>query len=112
VYKTLVAQGNSKELFVFVIPVSNELDLKKAAVAAGEKKIEMIPVKTILNSTGYIRGGCSPIGMKKRYETFLDSSADKLDDIIVSGGRIGTQIELSVEDLLKSVGGKVADLIK
>ena len=99
VYKTLVTQGQIKSLYVFVIPVEAELDLKKAAKAAGEKKLEMLPVKDIQKWTGYIRGGCSPIGMKKLYPTFIDASAAELSSIVVSGGKIGMQIELSVEDL-------------
>ncbi|MFL6556542.1 MAG: Cys-tRNA(Pro) deacylase, partial [Bacillus sp. (in: firmicutes)] len=83
VYKTLVAQGASKNVFVFVIPVAEELDLKKAAKAAGEKNIEMLPVKDIQKWTGYIRGGCSPIGMKKEYKTFIDESAGAINSIIV-----------------------------
>lgn len=99
VYKTLVTQGQTKSLYVFVIPVEAELDLKKAAKAAGEKKLEMLPVKDIQKWTGYIRGGCSPIGMKKLYPTFIDESAAEFSSIVVSGGKIGLQIELSVEDL-------------
>ena len=99
VYKTLVTQGLTKSLYVFVIPVEAELDLKKAAKAAGEKKLEMLPVKDIQKWTGYIRGGCSPIGMKKLYPTFIDESAAELSSIVVSGGKIGMQIELSVADL-------------
>ncbi|WP_342046539.1 Cys-tRNA(Pro) deacylase [Bacillus sp. OTU530] len=99
VYKTLVTQGLTKSLYVFVIPVEAELDLKKAAKAAGEKKLEMLPVKDIQKWTGYIRGGCSPIGMKKLYPTFIDESAAELSSIVVSGGKIGMQIELSVGDL-------------
>ena len=94
VYKTLVAQGASKNVYVFVIPVLEELDLKKAAKAAGEKNIEMLPVKDIQKWTGYIRGGCSPIGMKKEYKTFIDEQAKLLDTIIVSGGKIGVQMVL------------------
>jgi Cys-tRNA(Pro)/Cys-tRNA(Cys) deacylase len=94
VYKTLVAQGASKNVYVFVIPVLEELDLKKAAKAAGEKNIEMLPVKDIQKWTGYIRGGCSPIGMKKEYKTFIDEQAKQLDTIIVSGGKIGIQMVL------------------
>ncbi|WP_442598823.1 Cys-tRNA(Pro) deacylase [Neobacillus sp. D3-1R] len=112
VYKTLVAQGNSKAIFVFVIPVEVELDLKKAAKAAGEKKVEMIPVKDIQKWTGYIRGGCSPVGMKKSYATFIDSSANGLDTIIVSGGKIGMQMELSVQDLEKVTEASIVDLAK
>src|SRR3954468_461620 len=94
VYKTLVAQGTSKNILVFVIPVAEELDLKKAAKAAGEKNIEMLPVKDIQKWTGYIRGGCSPIGMKKEYKTFIDESAGAINSIIVSAGKIGVQIVL------------------
>ncbi len=112
VYKTLVTQSSKGSINVFVIPVEAELDLKKAAVAAGEKKIDMIPVKDILKITGYVRGGCSPIGMKKSYPTFIDQSALNLDTIIVSGGKIGTQIEIQVEDLQKITGAMLADLLK
>lgn len=112
VYKTLVLQGHSKALYVFVLPVAEELDLKKAASAAGEKNIEMIPVKDILKWTGYIRGGCSPIGMKKNYRTFIDSSAEKLDKIVVSGGKIGIQMELKVTDLKEAAGAEFCDAIQ
>jgi Cys-tRNA(Pro)/Cys-tRNA(Cys) deacylase len=95
VFKTLVSQGASKNIYVFVIPVEAELDLKKAAKAAGEKNIEMIPVKDILKWTGYIRGGCSPIGMKKEYKTFLDESCLELERMVVSAGKIGVQIVLA-----------------
>jgi Cys-tRNA(Pro)/Cys-tRNA(Cys) deacylase len=110
VYKTLVAQGASKGLYVFIIPVEAELDLKLAAKEAGEKKVEMIPVKDIQKWTGYIRGGCSPIGMKKLYPTFIDSSANTIDSIIVSGGKIGMQIELVVEDLQKVTDAKIVTI--
>ncbi|WP_374721620.1 Cys-tRNA(Pro) deacylase [Peribacillus tepidiphilus] len=112
VYKTLVAQGASKSYYVFVIPVEAELDLKKAAKAAGEKKMEMIPVKDIQKVTGYIRGGCSPVGMKKQFPTFIDEAARSLDTIIVSGGKIGVQIELKVEDLVKAIGAELMELTK
>lgn len=112
VYKTLVAQGGSKQIFVFIVPVTEELDLKKAAKAAGEKKVEMIPVKDIQKLTGYIRGGCSPVGMKKLYPSFIDAKSEELDLIIVSGGKIGMQMELKVDDLQKAIGAKLADLIK
>ncbi len=111
VYKTLVTVGNSKNYFVFVIPVAQELDLKKAAKAVGEKSISMIPVKDINQVTGYIRGGCTAIGMKKQYVTRLDESAKDKDIIFVSGGRIGSQIELEPGDLLKACKGEYADLI-
>ncbi|MBN8202077.1 Cys-tRNA(Pro) deacylase [Bacillus sp. NTK034] len=112
VYKTLVAQGHSKQIYVFIIPVEDELDLKKAAKASGEKKVEMIPVKDIQKLTGYIRGGCSPVGMKKQYPSFIDVKAAELDLIIVSGGKIGMQMELKAEDLQKAIGANLADLIK
>jgi Cys-tRNA(Pro)/Cys-tRNA(Cys) deacylase len=112
VYKTLVAQGNSKNIYVFVIPVTDELDLKKAAQVAGEKKIEMIPVKDILKWTGYIRGGCSPIGMKKNYKTFINDSALELEKIIVSGGKIGFQIEISTLKLGEVTEAEFKNIVK
>ena len=112
VYKTLVTKGNSKNYFVFVIPVAEELDMKKAAKAVGEKSVEMIPVKDINTVTGYIRGGCTAIGMKKQYITRIDSSAEELPTMIVSGGRIGSQIELAPQDLVKASKGEFADIIK
>lgn len=112
VYKTLVTQGNSRNLFVFVIPVEAELDLKKAARVAREKKVEMILVKDILKWTGYIRGGCSPIGMKKLYKTFIDDSASELEKIVVSGGKIGVQIELFVDDLKYVTMASLEQIIK
>ncbi|HAT4190461.1 TPA: Cys-tRNA(Pro) deacylase [Clostridium perfringens] len=112
VFKTLVAQGTSKELYVFVIPVAEELDLKNAAKIAGEKKVEMIAVKDILKYTGYIRGGCSPIGLKRDYRTFIHESAKDLDFMIVSAGKIGHQIKLNPNDLVEIVSGKFENLIK
>ena len=112
VFKTLVAQGTSKELYVFVIPVAEELDLKNAAKIAGEKKVEMIPVKDILKHTGYIRGGCSPIGLRRPYKIFIHESAKELDFMIVSAGKIGHQIKLNPNDLVKVVSGKFENLIK
>lgn len=112
VYKTLVAQGNSKQIYVFIIPVAEELDLKKAAKAAGEKKIEMIPVKDIQKLTGYIRGGCSPVGMKKRYPSFISDQASSLENIVVSGGKIGAQIELNIADLKEVIEANLVDLVK
>ena len=112
VFKTLVAQGTSKELYVFVIPVAEELDLKNAAKIAGEKKVEMIAVKDIMKYTGYIRGGCSPIGLKRDYRTFIHESAKGLDFIIVSAGKIGHQIKLNPNDLVEVVSGKFENLIK
>ncbi|KAB2333122.1 Cys-tRNA(Pro) deacylase [Cytobacillus depressus] len=112
VYKTLVAHGNSKQIYVFIIPVEAELDLKRAAKAAGEKKIEMIAVKDIQKLSGYIRGGCSPIGMKKQYPSFIDKQALELETIIVSGGKIGIQVELAVEDLTNVIQAELADICK
>jgi Cys-tRNA(Pro)/Cys-tRNA(Cys) deacylase len=112
VYKTLVAQGNSKQIYVFIIPVAEELDLKKAAKAAGEKKIDMVPVKDIQKLTGYIRGGCSPVGMKKQYPTFLDERASELETLIVSGGKIGMQLEISTGTLQTIIGAKLAEICK
>jgi Cys-tRNA(Pro)/Cys-tRNA(Cys) deacylase len=112
VYKTLVAHGNSKSIYVFVIPVAEELDLKKAAKVSREKKIELIPVKEILKVTGYIRGGCSPIGMKKSYKTFVNVSASEIPKIIVSAGKIGAQIELNVTDLTNTIDAQLEDIIK
>lgn len=112
VYKTLVAQGNSKNIYVFILPVEGELDLKKAAKVTGEKKVDMIPVKDIQKFTGYIRGGCSPVGMKKHYPTFIDDSAGQLEKIVVSGGKIGVQVELSVGDLVKATNAELTDIHK
>ena len=112
VYKTLVTQGNSKNYFVFVIPIEAELDMKKAARAVGEKSVSMLHVKDINAVTGYIRGGCTAIGMKKQYVTRIDESAGSRDRMIVSGGRIGSQIELTPADLAKAVRAEFADLVK
>ncbi|SHE75160.1 Cys-tRNA(Pro)/Cys-tRNA(Cys) deacylase [Tissierella praeacuta DSM 18095] len=110
VYKTLVVQGHSNTIYVFLLPVKEELDLKKAAKAAGEKSVEMIHVKDLLKFTGYIRGGCSPIGMKKDYKTFIDISALEIDKIIVSGGKIGVQIEMETSKLIQVCHGEIVDL--
>ena len=106
VYKTLVTEGKSKEDYVFVIPVAEELNLKEAASSVSEKSVEMIHVKDINKITGYIRGGCSPMGMKKQFKTVIDSAAEALDKIVVSGGKIGTQVELSPKDLSELIGAK------
>ena len=111
-YKTLVTVGSSRNYFVFVIPVAEELDMKKAAKAVGEKSVAMIHVKDINQVTGYIRGGCTAVGMKKQYVTRIDESAEALDTMIVSGGKIGVQLELRPEDLKKACRGEYADLIK
>ncbi|MCO7175123.1 Cys-tRNA(Pro) deacylase [Sporolactobacillus kofuensis] len=112
VFKTLVTQGHSGEFFVFVVPVAEELNLKKAAATVGEKKVEMIHVKDIQKHTGYIRGGCSPIGMKKQYQTVIDASAQAIDHIIVSGGKKGLQIILEVNDLVKAADAELADITR
>lgn len=103
VYKTLVTQGTSREYYIFVIPVADELDLKAAARVVDQKAIEMIKVTDINKVTGYIRGGCSPIGMRKEYKTVLDSSCRALDTMIISAGKIGHQIELSPDDLIRLI---------
>jgi len=111
VYKTLVTKGKS-EYFVFVIPVSDELDLKKAAKSVGEKSVEMIHVKDINNVTGYIRGGCSPVGMKKQFKTVIHENAVLLDTFFVSGGKIGFQIEINPEALAEFINAEFSDIIK
>jgi Cys-tRNA(Pro)/Cys-tRNA(Cys) deacylase len=111
VYKTLVTQGISREYFVFVIPVAEELDLKTAAKVVGEKAVEMIKVTDINKVTGYIRGGCSPIGMKKEYKTVMDNSCKLLKNIIISAGKIGHQIELSPDDLIKLIHCKTETIV-
>lgn len=111
VFKTLVTKGRNG-YFVFVIPVAEELDLKKAAKAAGEKSVEMLHVKDLLPTTGYIRGGCSPLGMKKAFATFVHESAENQAAIMVSGGRIGLQIELAPDDLKKAANASFADIIR
>lgn len=109
-YKTLVTTGKSGAYYVFVIPVAEEVDLKKAAKAVGEKSVEMLPVKEINHVTGYIRGGCSPLGMKKQFPTVIDSSADKYDRIIISGGRLGSQIEINPGELVRVLGAKFEEI--
>lgn len=111
VFKTLVSVGHSRELYVFCVPVEYELDLKKAALASEEKNIELLPLKELTKNTGYIRGGCSPIGMKKHYKTFVDESALLQDKILVSGGAIGIQMILKPDDLVRAAEASYADLI-
>ena len=111
VFKTLVTRGASKSIYVFVIPVAAELDLKKAARAVGEKSIAMIHVSEITALTGYVRGGCSPIGMKKQYKTVYHESALEQQTIIVSAGRIGSQVELEPNALATLTRGQFADII-
>lgn len=110
VFKTLVARGASKGVYVFCIPVAENLDLKKAARAVGEKAIEMVAVKEINALTGYIRGGCSPVGMKKQYPTVFHETAEIVDTIMVSAGKIGYQVELAPVDLMELVGGTLSDI--
>lgn len=110
VFKTLVTQGSSKEYYVFVVPVEMELNLKKAAKASGEKKIEMIPMKNLLALTGYIHGGCSPIGMKKQFRTFIHASVSNHETMICSGGKRGIQIELGVKDMIDLIGADVEEI--
>ena len=111
VYKTLVCVGASKKYYVFVIPVADQLDLKKCAKAAGEKKVEMIKQKELLPLTGYVHGGCSPIGMKKPFKTFFHSDVLSLETVTVSAGKIGYQIEVEPETLLRFVNASTAQLV-
>lgn len=110
VFKTLVTAGKSKEHYVFVIPVNKELNLKKAAKCVGEKSIEMIPQKELLPLTGYVHGGCSPIGMKKQFVTIVDQSAENQKSIIFSAGKIGYQVEISLQNLKKAVRIQLGDV--
>ena len=109
-YKTLVTVGKSSQHYVFVVPVEKELDLKKAAKAVNEKSIEMIPQKDLLPLTGYVHGGCSPVGMKKKFITTIEESSLQQKTILVSAGKIGCSVELSPADLISFVDGKTADL--
>ena len=111
VFKTLVTAGKPQRYYVFVIPVESELDLKKAAAAAGEKSVSMIPQKELLPLTGYVHGGCSPIGMKKHFPTFIHQSAEGLPTMCVSAGKVGFQIELAPADLFRAADAKPADLV-
>lgn len=110
VFKTLVTVGKSGGHYVFLVPVSKELDLKKAAQSVGEKNISMIKSKELLPLTGYIHGGCSPIGMKKFFPTIIDSSAENFDEIFFSAGKIGFQIEISLNDLRKVINFSLSDI--
>ena len=111
VFKTLVTQGKSGGYYVFVVPVEAELDLKKVARVAGEKSISMIKQKELLPLTGYVHGGCSPIGMKKRFPTFIHETATLFERVYVSAGKVGCQIELSPDDLIAVAGCEVADIV-
>ena len=111
-FKTLVTKGKPGHFFVFVVPVAEELDLKKAAKAVGEKSVEMLPVKDLLATTGYVRGGCSPIGMKKVFPTVIHQSARDFERIMFSGGRLGTQLKMNPDDLAGLVNGIFEDIIR
>ena len=111
VFKTLVTQGKSKNYYVFMLPVAEELDLKKAAKAVGEKSIAMIHQKELLPLTGYVHGGCSPVGMKKQFRTTIDISCETQETMLVSAGKIGQQIEVKPSDLLNLVRGTTADIV-
>lgn len=110
-FKTLVMHGKSGEHYVFVLPIDKEVDMKKAAKAVGEKSVEMIHVKDIKAITGYIRGGCTPLGMKKQFVTVIHSSALLFDEIIISGGMLGAQIFINPKDLIAVTGAKTEDII-
>lgn len=112
VFKTLVTEAKDGEHYVFVVPVSSELDLKKAAKASNSKKIEMIPQKKLLPLTGYVHGGCSPVGMKKSFKTFIDSSAEDLDFFYISGGKVGLQIKVNPRELISAIDGEFSDIKK
>ena len=110
-FKTLVAHGKSGNYYCFLLPVALELDLKKAAKSVGEKSVELLHVKDITKVTGYVRGGCTPIGMKKQFMTVIHNSAEALPLFYISGGRLGTQIRLSPAELVKAIRGKFEDII-
>lgn len=111
VFKTLVTIGKSKQNYVFLVPVNKELNLKKAASAVGEKSIEMIKSKDLLGLTGYIHGGCSPIGMKKQFPTVVHNTAEGMENMLFSGGKIGMQVEIKTEDFKKIINIKFADIV-
>lgn len=112
VFKTLVTKGQSGQHYVFVIPVTGELDLKKGAKAAGEKRIEMLPLKLLLPTTGYVKGGCSPLGMKKDFPTFVDEQIEIVDMLTCSAGKIGLQMTLTKDNFLQATGATIVDLCK
>ena len=111
VYKTLIATAGKGNYFVFVIPVAAELNLKAAAKVVGEKKVELIAVKELLGLTGYVRGGCSPVGMKKLFPTYIEQAVETLDYLIVSAGKIGMQMKLAPQDLAKASRAKFASIV-
>lgn len=110
-FKTLIAQGKTGAYYCFLVPVALELDLKKAAVSVGEKSVSLLHVKDITKVTGYVRGGCTPIGMKKQFMTVIHSSAEELPLFYISGGRIGLQLHLAPNDLAKAIGAKFCDIV-
>lgn len=110
-FKTLVAKGKSGSYYCFLIPVLLELDMKKAAKSVGEKSVELIAVKDITKITGYVRGGCTPIGMKKQFVTVIHNTAEELELFYISGGRLGTQIRLSPSELVRAIRGSFADIV-
>ena len=110
-FKTLIAHGKSGDYYCFLLPVALELDLKKAAKSVGEKSVELLHVKDITKVTGYVRGGCTPIGMKKQFMTVIHNTAESMELFYISGGRIGTQIRLSPNKLVKAIRGKFEDII-
>lgn len=111
-FKTLVLQGKSRQYYVFVLPIADEIDLKQAARLVGEKSVEMIHVKDITDITGYVRGGCSPLGMKKNYPVILQENACAYDRIYISGGRIGTTLCLSPDDLIRVTGARTGNFLE
>lgn len=110
-FKTLVMEGKSGAYYVFVVPIEKEVDRKAAAKAVGEKAVDMIHVKDILKITGYVRGGCSPVGMKKQFPTVIDASANAFEEIYISGGRIGLTLKVPLEPLVKMINAKVVDIV-
>ena len=111
-FKTLITIGKTKNYYAFLVPVNKELDLKKAASAVNEKNVEMIPFKDLLKVTGYIHGGCSPIGMKKDYKVTLDASAKNFEEIYLSGGHVGVQIKIKLDDLVKVINPNFFEIAK
>ncbi|MDD6213104.1 MAG: Cys-tRNA(Pro) deacylase [Clostridiales bacterium] len=111
VYKTLVTVGKSKNYYVFVLPIDDEIDFKKAAKVVGEKSLEMLPLKELTPLTGYVRGGCTSVGMKKQFPTVFNDTIESLEKVVVSGGQLGLQLELAPADLIRVARGSVGDVI-
>ena len=111
-FKTIVTEGKSRAYYVFALPIDKEIDLKKAARVVKEKNLELIPVKDVNKVTGYIRGGCTPVGMKKQYPTVIHESAKEFEKIIISGGRIGEQLFIAPDDLVRAAKAEYADIVK